>query len=73
MTTQCKTSAGGTASPVVDTSRFWQPIATCPVGKKVNLLTHYGVAITPSEISEKTRHLFKGWEPLAKIPNDWKT
>lgn len=70
--TNYKTVAGATANPVVATDRYWLPIATCPIGKKVNLLTNYGIAVAPSAISEKTRHLFMGWEPLARIPAEWK-
>jgi hypothetical protein len=72
MSIQTKTVAGGTATPVVDHQRFWQPMETCPLGVKVNLLNPFGVAVSPGAITGKTRHSFAGWEPLAKIPKEWK-
>jgi hypothetical protein len=72
VTTKVTTVSGGTATTMVG-GRFWLPIATCPTGVKVNLLTKHGVAIAPSVISESTRKHFLGWEELARIPKEWKT
>lgn len=63
--------AGATAHPVVG-DRYWLPIASCPTGRKVNLLTKHGVSPAPGEITERTRHQFIGWEPMARVPKEWK-
>jgi len=54
---------------VVDPFYFWQDIATCPLGRKVQLLNLGGVAVHGT-ISEKTRQDFLGWTPLPKMP-EW--
>lgn len=53
----------------VDQSYFWRPMAGCPLGTKVLLLTDGGVAIF-GQVGTNTRRNFKGWAPLPKRP-DW--
>lgn len=51
----------------VSQDRYWQPMDTCPMGVKVNLLSIHGVAVAPSAVTPRTVHLYAGWEPLAKV------
>lgn len=52
----------------VDPNYYWQPIATCPRGVKVQLLGAGGVAIYSVYHGDA---FFKGWAPLPKVPTDW--
>jgi len=52
------------ASVVVDVDYYWQPIETCPIGAKVQLLTDTGVAVYGT-LTPKSRG-FEGWAPLPK-------
>jgi len=58
---------------VVDPDYFWRDISTCPVGRKVQLLTQGGVAVhgtlTAKDVKERW---YKGWTPLPKIPKEMK-
>lgn len=62
-----KTSADG--SVAVDPDYFWQPMGTCPVGQKVQLLTVHGVAIYGNYSSHQARS-YMAWAPLPRKP-DW--
>lgn len=58
---------------VVDPDYFWRPIATAPLGVKVQLLTEGGVAIHGKLNSRDIREgWYKGWTPLPKIPESMK-
>jgi hypothetical protein len=56
---------------VVDPSYYWRPLATAPLGKKLQLLTEGGVAVhgvlTARDIREQW---YRGWTPLPKVP-EW--
>ena len=51
-------------SVAVSTDYFWQPIATCPRGVKVQLLGAWGVAIYSVYHGDK---FFTQWAPLPKL------
>lgn len=57
------TSADGTVA--VDPNYFWQPIATCPLNVKVQLLGKSGVALYSTYSSRDT--FFTHWAPLPKM------
>lgn len=46
---------------------FWQPLETCPLSVKVQLLTTGGVAVYGRFSNQKG---YVGWAPLPKRP-DW--
>lgn len=48
---------------MADNTYHWQPIATCPIGKKVQLQTHQGVAVYGA-VSPASRDNYKYWAPL---------
>ena len=52
------------ASVVVDHNYYWQPIETCPIGAKVQLLTDGGIAVYGKLTPKSTG--FEGWAPLPK-------
>ncbi len=56
---------------VVDTDYFWQPMSTCPLSRKVQLLTSGGVAVYGSYDGKNTT--WQAWAPLPKIPPEMKT
>lgn len=62
-----KTNADATVA--VDDAYFWQPLSTCPVGQKVQLLTQHGVAIYGTYNYHQIRH-YLAWAPLPRKP-DW--
>lgn len=49
---------------MVDPDYFYRPMTTCPVGKKVLLLTMHGVAVIAEWKSTDTDIV--GWSPLPK-------
>lgn len=55
---------------VVDDEYFWQPMSTCPLSKKVQLLTSGGVAVYGSYDGKNKSWM--AWAPLPKIPEDLK-
>ena len=50
----------------VDRSYYWQPMASCPRGVKVQLLNEGGVAIYGTFSASETR--WRGWAPLPSKP-----
>jgi len=56
---------------VVDAEYFWQPIRTCPLGVRVQLLNRAGIAST-GKIGGNRDGWWVGWAPLPKIPPDIK-
>lgn len=56
----------GTAA--VDHNYFWQPIATCPRGAKVQLLGQGGVAMYGSYHGKET--FYTHWAPLPKLKRE---
>ena len=63
----CVDSSGTTA---VDATYFWQSIANCPRGVKVQLLGKGGVAMYG--IFNNRDEFYTHWAPLPKIPKDYK-
>ena len=61
-----------TRTAVVDPDYYYQPIETCPHGKRVLLLTHGNVAVLGTVTFYTTRY-YKGWSPLPKIPEGMNT
>jgi hypothetical protein len=59
-----KTSSDGTT--IVDMEYFWQPINTCPIGRKVQLLGKTGVAVYGTRKQHDT--FWTHWAPLPKVP-----
>jgi hypothetical protein len=61
----------GTA--VVDTEYYWQPIETCPMSAKVQLLSVHGVAVY-GEVHERNLNgkekFWTHWAPLPKKPKE---
>lgn len=55
---------------VVDDEYFWQPMSTCPLSKKVQLLTNGGVAVYGSYDGKNKSWM--AWAPLPKIPEEMK-
>ena len=53
---------------IVDYEYFWRDMDSCPIGRKVQLLTTGEVAVHGS-ITNKTKGDFLGWTPLPKIPS----
>ncbi len=58
-----------TKTAAVDQGYYWQPMATCPLGAKVQLLNQGNVAVY-GKATAKTLSDWKAWAPLPKIPND---
>jgi len=54
-----------TRAAVIDPNYCWQPMGTCPMGVKVQLLNPGGVAVYGA-ISAKDRKNFIGWAALPK-------
>lgn len=52
----------------VDQGYYWQPLATCPLSVKVQLLTTGGVAVYGQYRAGQPGYL--GWAPLPKRP-EW--
>jgi len=55
---------------VVDTEYFWQPMRTCPLSRKVQLLTTGMVAVY-GQYDGKSQ-FWLGWAPLPRIPEELK-
>ena len=55
-------------STAVDPNYYWQPIATCPLGVKVQLLGKSGVALYSTY--RKNDGFFTHWAPLPKLKKD---
>jgi len=53
---------------VVSTEYFWQPLETCPLSAKVQLLTQGGISVYGQY--SKGQPGFLGWAPLPKKP-EW--
>lgn len=51
---------------IIDTEYFWQPISSCPIGRKVQLLGKSGVAVYGTLKSTDT--WWTHWAPLPKRP-----
>lgn len=58
----------GDRAAAVDQTYFWQPLKTCPLSAKVQLLTEGGVAVYGQY--NKGQKGYKGWAPLPKKP-EW--
>lgn len=58
----------GDGAAAVDQDYFWQPLSTCPLSAKVQLLTTGGVAVYGQY--GKGQKGYKGWAPLPKKP-EW--
>lgn len=56
----------------VDPDYFWQPIKTCPLGVKVQLLNRAGIAST-GKLAGNKDNWWIGWAPLPKIPPEIQT
>ena len=54
------------AAVAVSTDAHWQPMSTCPVGVKVQLLGRGGVAVYGTYT--RGDPFWQGWGPLLKIP-----
>lgn len=65
------TKIDSTKMAVVDPDYFWQPMSSCPLGHKVQLLNLGGVAVYGS-VSPRTLGDWKGWAPCPKIPASMK-
>jgi len=57
-----------TGTAAVDHNYFWQPIATCPRGAKVQLLGKGGVALYGQYHGKDT--FYTHWAPLPKLKKD---
>lgn len=55
----------------VDQDYYWQPMDTCPLGVKVQLLNAGGVAVY-GQSTGKPEH-WRGWAPLPNKPEWMKT
>lgn len=55
-------------SAAVDQGYFWQPLETCPLSVKVQLLTAGGIAVYGQFSPDAKGYL--GWAPLPKKP-EW--
>lgn len=65
MAADIKLSADRTVA--VDPSYFWQPLDTCPLSVKVQLLTTGGVAVYGQYTQGSKGYV--GWAPLPKKPS----
>lgn len=61
-----KRSIDGVA--IIDTEYYWQPIETCPIAGKVQLLTKYGVAVYGYFNGKNDDNFWLYWAPLPKKP-----
>ena len=50
----------------VDPTYYWQPMSTCPLGTKVQLLNIGGVACYGT-VSANSIIYWQGWAPLPKV------
>lgn len=56
---------------VVDPEYYWRPIATAPLGAKIQLLQEGGVAIHGKlNARDRASGHYRGWTPLPKVP-EW--
>jgi hypothetical protein len=62
-----KDSSDGTAA--VDPNYFWQPIATCPIGRKVQLINKPMGCATYGVYDRKSTY-WTHWAPLPKFSVD---
>lgn len=62
------TQIDSTGAAAVDRNYFWQPIDTCPLGVKVQLLGKGGVAMY-GQYSNKEK-FYTHWAPLPKLPKE---
>lgn len=62
------TKIDSTGAAAVDHGYFWQPIATCPLGVKVQLNSRAGVA-TYGVLSSRN-NFWTHWAPLPKMPKE---
>lgn len=53
---------------IVDQAYFWRPIATAPLGSKIQLLT-LGMVAVHGVVSERNRSDYLGWTPLPNVPD----
>ncbi|MEN9317344.1 MAG: hypothetical protein RIS35_3737 [Pseudomonadota bacterium] len=65
MTADYKLTADRTVA--VDTRNEWQPMSTCPLGVKVQLLNPGGVAVYGT-VSGRDRGMWGGWHPIPRRP-----
>ena len=65
------TRLDSTRTAAVDQGYFWQPLDTCPLGAKVQLLTIGNVAVY-GKLDGKNRSGYRAWAPLPKVPNHLK-
>lgn len=56
------TDLDSTHAAAVNNAYHWRPMATCPKGSKVQLLTRYGCAIYGQWNGRDT--IYTGWAPL---------
>lgn len=65
---KCAIKTDSTHTAAVDPDYFWLPMSSCPVAKKVQLLTRGEVAVY-GKITEadRTGPSYLGWAPLPKI------
>jgi hypothetical protein len=54
----------------VDRTYYWQPMATCPRGVKVQLLGNGGVATYAAYDGRNT--FWRAWAPLPTLPKEMK-
>lgn len=54
-------------SVAVDLDYYWQPMSTCPLGVKVQMLTTLGVAVYGNYSGNQ-----KGWDGWAPLPKRMK-
>jgi hypothetical protein len=54
----------------VATDVFWIPIASCPMGLKILLLTVHGVAIVGHYTEKLDKGFYTHWHPLPKKPKE---
>lgn len=60
-----------TQSALVDPNYYWLPIASCPSGSRVQLLSRSGIA-SIGKFTSNRDGWWIGWAPLPKIPSDMK-
>lgn len=57
-----------TSNVAVDQAYYWQPMSSCPLGCKVQLLTQNGVAVY-GVVNKQQLFLYDGWAALPKRKN----
>lgn len=62
------TQLDSTGVAAVDQNYFWQPIKTCPLGVKVQLLGKGGVAMY-GQYNGRDK-FYSHWAPLPKLPKE---